>query len=125
MITSEILRILFGLVAVLGLIGLFAVAARKMGLISASGGLVRKRRLAIVETLAVDARRRMVIVKCDGKEHLVMLGAGSETVIERGLEGAPEAEEEIAPQANPFAGLRKALETKLRPAGQTVSKTAA
>lgn len=115
MITSEILRILFGLVAVLGLIGLAAVAARKFGLASASGGIARKRRLAIVETLAVDARRRMIIVKCDGKEHLVMLGANGETVIEHNLEGAP-AIAEVAPAANPFAGLQKAFEAKLRPA---------
>jgi len=82
MIISEGLRILFGLIAVLGLIGACAIAARKFGLVSASGGFVRKRRLHVIETLALDARRRVVIVRCDDKEHLIVLGQSSETVVD-------------------------------------------
>lgn len=111
---TEIARVFFALIAVLGLIGLVALAARKAGLISASGGLVRKRRLAIVETLAIDARRRVAIIKCDDKEHLVVLGANSETVLESGLESATvEASHAPAPE-NPFPTL-KDFAKSLRP----------
>lgn len=99
---AEIARVFFALIAVLGLIGLAALAARKAGLISASGGVVRKRRLAIIETLAIDARRRVAIIKCDDKEHLVVLGANSETLVESDLD-APAIEPAAA---NPFPSLR-------------------
>lgn len=82
MLLSDILRVVFGLVAVLGMIGLVALAAKKFGLAQMSGGLVRQRRLALVETLALDARRRLVIVKCDDREHLIILGQNSETLVE-------------------------------------------
>ncbi|MEO1243585.1 MAG: flagellar biosynthetic protein FliO [Pseudomonadota bacterium] len=109
MISSEILRILFGFVAVLGLIGLAAMAARRLGLASATGGIARRRRLAIVESLAIDARRRAVIIKCDDKEHLIVLGANGEMVIDRNLEGASDLNEN--PEAeNPFAQLMSAQE---------------
>ena len=55
MLLAESVRIIFALIAVLGFIGLAAVLVRKAGLISASSGFVRKKRLALVETLAVDA----------------------------------------------------------------------
>ena len=41
-----------------------------------------KRRLKIVESLPIDARRRLVILTCDDKQHLVIIGANSETLIE-------------------------------------------
>ena len=104
MFSPEILRILFGFVAVLGLIAVAALAARKLGLASATGGLARKRRLAIVETLAIDARRRVVIIKCDDTEHLVVLGATGETIIERNLEGPSDLDEKPDDE-NPFSQL--------------------
>lgn len=101
MLSAEILRIFFGFVAVLGLIGLSALAARKFGLAAATGGLSRKRRLSVVETLAIDARRRAVIVKCDGKEHLILLGTTGETLVDSNIE-TPEAVEELSSE-NPFS----------------------
>jgi flagellar protein FliO/FliZ len=109
---AEILRVLFGLVAVLGLIGLCALGARRAGLVSMSGGFSKKRRLSVVETLALDARRRLVIVKCDGKEHLIVLGANGETIVENNLDAPPHIEEAPAPE-NPFPTFA-ALLTKKR-----------
>ena len=114
MISSEILRILFGLVSVIGMIGLAALAARKLGLASASGGFVRKRRLAVTETLALDARRRVAIIKCDNAEHLIILGANGETVIERNLPDAPATDEEEQAIENPFAALQEKLAHTLK-----------
>ena len=43
------------------------------------------RRLQLVETLALDTRRRLVIARCDGREHLLLLGADHDIVIETNL----------------------------------------
>lgn len=110
MMLSEIARIVFALIAVVGMIGLAALVARKAGLASASGGFVRKRRLRVVETLALDARRRIAIIKCDDAEHLIVLGPAGETVIERHLDAPIEAPEEDTPPVNPFAGLQSFAE---------------
>ncbi len=53
-----------------------------------------KRRLKIVEFLPVDHKRRLVLVRCDDREHLLLLGQESETVIETGLPPQEHAEEE-------------------------------
>jgi len=78
-------RILAALVFVLGLILLAAALARKSGLVGAARGA---RRLALVETLALDAKRRAAILRCDGREHLVVMSGESVTVIETGLAAA-------------------------------------
>ncbi len=53
-----------------------------------------KRRLKVVEFLPVDHKRRLVLVRCDDREHLLLLGQESETVIETGLPSQDDAEEE-------------------------------
>ncbi len=85
------LRVLAALVFVLALIGLIAWAVRRFGLAGAlprlAGG---RRRLALVEALPVDAKRRLVLLSRDGVEHLVLLGAASETVVETGITPPPD-----------------------------------
>ncbi len=55
---------------------------KKLGLATnASIKTSEKRRLKIVESLPLDPRRRLAIIKCDDKEHLVILGQNGETVI--------------------------------------------
>jgi len=116
-------RIFFALLAVIGMIGLAAVFARKMGLASGSLSLGRERRLALVETLPLDNKRRAAIIRCDGREHLVVLNPNNVTVIERGLavqsqnetvaaadETSPEKIASAAPiRANSFAAALKKL----------------
>lgn len=81
----EILRAIFSLIAVLGLIGISALVLKQFRHLAASGGVIRERRLSIVETLGVDARRKLAIIRCDGREHLVLLSAASETIIDSDL----------------------------------------
>jgi len=76
------------LLLVVGLILALAWTARRlgfMGRLAATGG---RRRLAIVEVLPLDARRRLVLLKRDGVEHLLLLGQHSDIVIERGSAGS-------------------------------------
>lgn len=58
-----------------------AIAAR--GWIAPSAG--KARRLKIVESLLLDARHRLVIIKCDEAQHLLLLGASQDTVVSANL----------------------------------------
>jgi flagellar protein FliO/FliZ len=93
----EIARISFALLFVLGLIALAAALARKSGLVDVAR---RSRRLAIVETLAIDPRRRAAILRCDGRDHLVILSQEGVAVIESGIKAPAEAEPIEAPESS-------------------------
>ena len=58
------------LVFVLGLILLLARLLRATGLAPQTGG----QRLQMREVLALDARRRLIILRCDGREILLLTG---------------------------------------------------
>ena len=75
---SEFARAAFALILTLGLIGLGAVVLRRYGpnALARFGRPQTERRLAIVESLVLDPARRLVIVSCDGKERLLLLGEG-------------------------------------------------
>jgi flagellar protein FliO/FliZ len=45
------------------------------------GASRENKRLEIVESLTIDVRRRLVIVRCDGNEHLLLLGATQDVVV--------------------------------------------
>jgi flagellar protein FliO/FliZ len=89
----EIARLVFALAAVIGMIGLAAFAARRLGLAGANG-FQRTRRLHLIETLAFDQKRRAAILRCDGREHLIVLDGASVTVIDRDIPLAPQALEQ-------------------------------
>ena len=63
------------------------------------GWLFRPRpepRLGVTEQASVDARRRLVLIRRDGVEHLIMTGGPVDVVIETGIQ-APQAEPARAP----------------------------
>ena len=75
---ANLARGIAALALTLGLIGLAAVLARRYG----PGALFRaakpriERRLAVVETLVLDPARRLVLVRFDDQERLLLLGEG-------------------------------------------------
>ncbi|HZZ87678.1 MAG TPA: flagellar biosynthetic protein FliO [Caulobacteraceae bacterium] len=75
---ADFARAFFALAVTLGLVGLAAVAARRFG----PEWLVRlqrpkaERRMTIVESLPLDPARRLVLVRLDSTERLVLLGEG-------------------------------------------------
>jgi flagellar protein FliO/FliZ len=86
----DIARYLGALLLVLGLIGFAGLAARRFGL----PGLARPastRRLKIVETLMLSPRQRLVLLRRDDIEHLVMICPDGASVIEASI-AAPPAE---------------------------------
>ncbi len=71
------LQAVFALAATLGLFGVGAYAARRW----APVGLMRinataPRRLSVVESLTLDPGRRLVLVRVDEEERLLLLGEG-------------------------------------------------
>jgi flagellar protein FliO/FliZ len=74
----DVLRAIIALAFTLGLIALAAYALRRWG----PGGLLNltapraERRMSVVETLILDPSRRLVLVKLDGRERLLLLGEG-------------------------------------------------
>ncbi len=83
-----ILHSVLALVFVLALIGLLSFLARKFGgnrIYAARAGKGGEKRLAIVEILPVDTRRRLILLRRDNVEHLVLLSGERDTVIESGI----------------------------------------
>lgn len=78
MALADIARALFALVITLGLVGLAAVGVRRFGpeWIVRLQRPKRDRRLAIVESLPLDPARRLVLVRLDNRERLLLLGEG-------------------------------------------------
>ncbi len=79
-------QFLLALVFVLSLIGLLAWAVKRFGLIP---GVSRvsgpSHRLSVVEAANIDPRRRLVLVRRDDVEHLILLGPDSMIVVETGI----------------------------------------
>jgi flagellar protein FliO/FliZ len=86
---DSLVRFALALVAVLGLIGVVAVVARRLGLVSVAALNRGGNRVKVIETTAIDARRRLVLVRRDDAEHLLLLGANGETVVETGIRPQP------------------------------------
>lgn len=94
------LQFVFALIFVLGLIALLALLARRMGLgyrVPSRGR--RARRLSVVEVIPLDARRRLALVRRDRVEHLVLLGANSELLIEAGIPAPADGFDEVLAEA--------------------------
>jgi flagellar protein FliO/FliZ len=74
-------RTLFALVATLALIGAAAYGARRLGMLQP--GAQSARRLKVSESLMLDPRRRLVIVRCDDREHVLLLSPAGDVVVAR------------------------------------------
>ena len=81
------LKFLLALLFVLGLIGGFAIIAKRAGL-GNRGPIIRgkSKRLSIIETMALDPKRRVILVQCDDSEFLLLIGANGEQVINQDLD---------------------------------------
>ncbi len=83
----SLLRLFFAFSIVLALMAAFNIALKY---VSQRGLLFRPnqnklRRLQIVESLPLDGKRRAVIVRCDKREHLLLLGGQNDIVVDANL----------------------------------------
>jgi flagellar protein FliO/FliZ len=77
----DYLRAFLALLFVAGLIFFLALGLRKTGLDRRLMGNKGTARLGIIETLYLDPRHRLVIVRHDGSEHLILIGTGGDLLI--------------------------------------------
>lgn len=112
-------------IAVAALLLLIIILRLLRGLSSGTfvmGGRNRKARLAVMDATAVDANRRLVLVRRDDVEHLILIGGPTDVVVEQGIRPpyAPRREEPAAaeqPRAQPPVAAEPAspVRTPVRP----------
>lgn len=73
------LALVLALIAVTGWLGRRYMGAGRLS------SLKGKRRLGVVEVLAIDGRTRLLLIRRDATEHLIMLGATGAVVVERAI----------------------------------------
>lgn len=87
----DLFRAIFGLAITLGIIGLAAWAARRYApeiLARFQGQQGQVRRMKVLETLVLDPSRRLVLIRVDEEERLILLGEGRELIEPRQPGGA-------------------------------------
>jgi flagellar protein FliO/FliZ len=91
----------FAFIAVLALIGLATWLVRRFAGNRLGTGANRGRmpRLAVVDAAAVDGRRRLVLVRRDNIEHLLMIGGPSDIVVEPNIVRATPPQQQMPPRA--------------------------
>src|SRR6516225_10788266 len=89
---------------VLALIGVGAWVARRFAgnRLGTNANRGRMPRLAVIDAAAVDGRRRLVLVRRDNIEHLLMIGGPTDIVVEANIVRA-QARSEQFPQRPPAA----------------------
>lgn len=118
------LRFVLALLLVLGLIAILAWALRRFGF----GGALRtdsRRRIQILETTPLGPRHRLVLIRRDQTEHLLLLGPQGDVVVEQGIEHASFEQEMNRPTTTRLAaarGLVRQDPPPLRPATEPPSE---
>jgi flagellar protein FliO/FliZ len=93
----------FAFVAVLALIGVAAWLVRRFASnrLGANPNRGRMPRLAVIDAAAVDGRRRLVLVRRDNIEHLLMIGGPTDIVVEANIVRATPQREQLPMPARP------------------------
>jgi flagellar protein FliO/FliZ len=87
----DIARTVFALIATLALIVGAAYGARRLGMLQNVGQ--GPKRMRVSESLMLDPRHRMIIVRVDDREHVLLLGPGGDVVVsEMAAKEVPQAE---------------------------------
>ncbi len=89
-------RFFIAFLIVLGLIGVTAWIVRRFGgeRLGAATARGRQPRLAVIDAAAVDGRRRLILIRRDNVEHLLMIGGPADVVIEPNIVRAAAATRE-------------------------------
>jgi hypothetical protein len=98
-------RFFLAFVVVLGIIGIAAWGLRRFAAGRLGGGTLRGRqpRLAVIDYASVDGRRRLILVRRDNVEHLLMIGGPTDVVVEPNIVRAVAAPRDVG--ARPPAGI--------------------
>jgi flagellar biogenesis protein FliO len=85
--TSLPVRFFIAFVVVFALIGITAWLIRRFGTgaLGGTGARGRAPRLAVIEAGAVDGRRKLVLIRRDNIEHLIMIGGPTDILVEANI----------------------------------------
>ena len=108
------LTALFALGAVIVLIILAIWLMKLLFRVSSNGVRGRNRRLSVVDTLVIDQKRQLLIVRRDNVEHLILTGGNQDLVVESGIV-PPEVPAQTVRRPIPMMGGRKVNNTETRP----------
>ena len=94
----QALTFIFAFIAVLALLGAGAWLLRRFAgnRLSTTTNRGRGPRLAVIDAAAVDTRRRLVLVRRDNVEHLLMIGGPTDIVVEPNIVRATAARDPMA-----------------------------
>jgi flagellar protein FliO/FliZ len=97
----QALTFFFAFVAVLALIGVAAWLVRRFAgsRLGTNTNRGRMPRLAVIDAAAVDGRRRLVLVRRDNVEHLLMIGGPTDIVVEPNIVRAMPGREQLPQRA--------------------------
>ncbi len=91
--TVDILRAIFSLAFVVGVMWLIGYVIKKYGHrwgLPQHMTVGRNRRLKLVEVLSVDHKTKIALIRHDDKEHLLVVGAEGSQIIEKNLPSPPD-----------------------------------
>lgn len=80
------LRVVLAFLFVIGLIGALHFLLKKVDWQQRAYAGRKGNRLSVVESVTLDPKHRLVLVRRDNTEHLLLLGHPSDPVIEAGIE---------------------------------------
>ncbi|MEA2935636.1 MAG: flagellar protein FliO/FliZ [Variibacter sp.] len=80
-------KLVVAFVVVLALIALATWVFRRVGgtRVGTSSGRGRQPRLAVIDAAPIDGRRRLVLIRRDNVEHLIMIGGPTDVVVEQNI----------------------------------------
>lgn len=81
---TDIIRLCIALVFVLALMGLFALLARRFNNSNPFTG-TNDKRLSIIEQRMLDTKNRLILIKRDNVEHLVIVSNTGSVIVEQGI----------------------------------------
>jgi flagellar biogenesis protein FliO len=112
-------RAVVALILVLALIALTVWLVRRFGdtrVVRNAAGRGRQQRLAVLDAAVVDARRKLVLIRRDNVEHLLLLGGPTDVVVEPNIvRAAPLGGPARAPRPGVYEAIEPEPETPLVP----------
>lgn len=80
-----VLKSFFAFCFVMSLMFLLSWALKRYGFPGKSMLPGSKRRLKVIEQIQIDQRRKLILIRRDDKEYLIVAGPSGETVVESGI----------------------------------------
>ena len=110
-------KFLLAFIVVLAVLGIGGYLMRRLtgGTLSIAGPRGRQPRLAVIDAASVDGRRRLVLVRRDNVEHLLLIGGPTDIVVEPNIDKAALAASAAVPASLRDLATSPARETLARP----------